>query len=336
MTRRTFLAASAGAAVVTAAPVPRSSMGFSPDSFVLARPARSILDYMQYAYEHGAGGAQGYLTSMDPAYLRQVRDRAEKLGMYIEITMTLPKEDTTEFEQTVRAAKEAGTRCIRSVCLIGRRYETFSSLSDWGAFVKESHARLARAVPILEKHRVRMGLENHKDWTVDQMVPLLKQYSSEYLGACIDWGNNISLLDDGMEVIERLAPFAINSHIKDMAVEEYADGFYLAEVPLGQGMFPLKKMMDTILAARPDVKFSLDMLTRNPLPIPCVTDKYWATFPERNGLYLARALRMVRTNKPRKPLVWLDKMSNEAKLQFERDNIRQCVEFARDGLGLTA
>ena len=48
---------------------------------------------------------------------------------------------------------------------------------------------------------------------------------------------------------------------------------------------PLKKMMDTILAARPDVKFSLDMLTRNPLLIPCVTDKYWATFPERNGLY---------------------------------------------------
>ena len=43
---------------------------------------------------------------------------------------------------------------------------------------------------------------------------------------------------------------------------------------------------------------------------------------------------MVRANKPRKPLVWVDKMSNEAKLQFEQDNIRQCVEFARDGFGL--
>ncbi len=336
MRRRTFLAAAGGAvaAAATDAPPIRPAMGFSPDCFVLARPPRSILDYLQYAYDHGAGGAQGYLTSLDSSYLRSVRERAEKLGMYVEITIMLPKDDPAEFERTVIAAKEAGARCIRSMCLIGRRYETFSSLADWTTFIRESHAKLSRVLPILEKHRVKMGLENHKDWTIDQMVPLFKQYDSEYLGACIDWGNNLSLLDNCMEVVERLAPFAINAHIKDMAVEEYPDGFYLAEVPLGQGIFPLKKMLETILAARPDTKISLDMLTRNPLLIPCLTDKYWATFPDRNGIYLARTLRMVRANKPGKPLVWVDKMDQQAKLQFEQDNIRQCVEFARDGLGL--
>jgi sugar phosphate isomerase/epimerase len=309
-------------------------MGFSPDCFVLARPSRSILDYIQYAYDHGAGGAQGYLTSLDAGYIRSVRELAEKLGMYLEITMPLPKEDEREFELTVKAAKEAGARCIRSVCLNGRRYETFSSLADWNQFVAESKARLARAVRVLDRHRVRMGLENHKDWTVEQMVPLLREYDSEYLGACIDWGNNISLLDDAMELVERLAPFAVSSHIKDMAVEEYPDGFHLAEVPLGQGILPLRKMMDTIVAARPEVKFSLDMLTRNPLLIPCLTEKYWATFAERNGVYLARTLRMVRANKPRKPLVWVDRMTADSRLQLEQENIRQCVEYARDRLGL--
>jgi sugar phosphate isomerase/epimerase len=334
MTRRTFLASSAGVAAAAAAPPARSGMGFSPDCFVIARPSRSVLDYLQYACDRGAGGAQGAFASLDPTYVRQVRERAEKLGMYLEISTPLPRDDATEFERTVMAAKEAGARCIRSVCLSGRRYENFSTLSDWRTFVSQSKTRLARAVPVLEKHRVRMGLENHKDWTVDEMVPLLKEYSSEYLGVCIDWGNNLSLLDDGMEVVERLAPFVINSHIKDMAVEEYADGFYLAEVPLGQGIFPLKKMTDTILAARSDVKFSLDMLTRNPLLIPCLTEKYWATFPERNGVYLARALRMVRANKPKKPLVWVDKLSEAERLQFEQDNIRQCVDYSRDQLGL--
>jgi hypothetical protein len=119
-----------------------------------------------------------------------------------------------------------------------------------------------------------------------------------------------------------------------MAVEEYADGFLLAEVPLGQGMLPLKRMLDTIRSARPNVRFSLDMLTRNPLLIPCLNEKYWATFPDRNGVYLARMLRTVRANKPKKPLVMVDKMDQAAKLQFEQDNIRQCVDFARDGLGL--
>jgi 3-oxoisoapionate decarboxylase len=335
MTRRTFLSASAG--VVRAAatgPAARSGMGFSPDCFVLARPSRSILDYLQYAYDRGAGGAQGYLASLDAAYVRSVRERAETLGMYLEICVSLPPEDTTGFERTVVAARQAGARCVRSVCLNGRRYETFSTLADWNAFVKDSKARLARAVPVLEKHGVKMGLENHKDWTIDEMARLLKEYSSPNLGACIDWGNNVSLCDDPMEVIERLAPYAVSAHIKDMAVEEYADGFYLAEVALGQGYLPLKKMARVILAARPDTKFSLDMLTRNPLSIPCLAEKYWTTFPDRHGVFLARTLRVVRANKPRIPLVWVDKLSEAAKLQFEQDNVRQSVEYARDQLGL--
>jgi 3-oxoisoapionate decarboxylase len=334
MTRRTFLAATAGAAAAAGEPALRSGMGFSPDCFVLARPSRSVLDYLQYAYDRGAGGVQGHLATLDAQYLRSVRDRAEKLGMYLEITMPLPEADSTVFERTVVAAKQAGARCIRSVCLGGRRYETFATLEDWRAFVKDAEARLARAVVVLEKHRVAMGLENHKDWIVDEMTGLLKRYSSPYLGVCIDWGNNVSLCDDPMETIERLAPYAVSAHIKDMAVEECRDGFYLAEVPLGQGYFPLKKMARIILKARPDTRFSLDMLTRNPLLIPCLTEKYWATFPDRNAAYLARALRAVRLNQPRKLLVWVDRLSEAARLQVEQDNVRESVGYARDQLGL--
>ena len=341
MTRRSFFASVAGAAAASAihaAPSVRSAMGFSPDCFPLSHPGRNgtFLDYLQYSYEHGAGGAQGYINNFDPAYLKSIRDFAEKTGMYVEITTMLPKDDaaSADFEKVVKAAQEVGAKCMRSVCLGGRRYETFNNLPDWQKFMSDSKAKLARIVPILERNKMHIGIENHKDWTVEQMVPLLKSYDSEYLGVCIDWGNNMSLLDDPVEVVERLAPFCINSHIKDMSVEEYADGFYLAEVPLGQGMLPLKKMMDMILAARPNVKFSLDMLTRNPLLIPCLNEKYWITFQDRPGYYLARMLRTVRANKPKKPLVWLDKLDKAAQLQFEQDNIRQSVEFARDGLGL--
>lgn len=338
MTRRTFLAAAAGAAAASAAPAVRSAMGFSPDCFVLAKSSRSttFLDYLQYSYEHGAGGAQGYIRDFDPASLKSIRDFSEKTGMYVEVTTMLPKDDAAaaDFERVVKAAREIGAHCMRSVCLSGRRYETFNDLPTWQTFMSDSKAKLARVVPILERNKMPMGIENHKDWTVEQMVPLLKSYNSEYLGVCIDWGNNMSLLDDPVEVVERLAPFCINSHIKDMSVEEYADGFYLAEVPLGQGMLPLKKMMDMILAARPNVKFSLDMLTRNPLLVPCLNDKYWITFQDRPGYYLARMLRTVRANKPKKPLVWVSKLDKDAQLQFEQDNIRQSVEFARDGLGL--
>ena len=140
MTRRNFLASAAVATAVRAATPPvRSSMGFSPDCFVLARPSRSgtFLDYLQYSYDRGAGGAQGMLTNFDPAYLKSIRDLAEKLGMYVEITTMLPKDDAAaaDFERVVKAAKEVGAGCMRSVCLSGRRYETFNNLPDWQNFM---------------------------------------------------------------------------------------------------------------------------------------------------------------------------------------------------------
>jgi sugar phosphate isomerase/epimerase len=197
-------------------------------------------------------------------------------------------------------------------------------------------AKIERAAPIAEKYKFPIGIENHKDWTVEDYLAILKKYSSPYLGVCIDFGNNLSLLDDPNEVVESLAPYVINTHIKDMGVEEYEDGFLLSEVPMGQGILDLKRMVAAVLKARPKAKFSLDMLTRDPLKITCLTEKYWVTFPERNGKYLARALAMVRKNKPAKPLPRVTGLDRDAQLRMELDNIHQCVAYAAGPLGLRA
>ena len=332
MTRRDFISTSA--AVLAAPAGGRTSMGFTPDAFAISRPPRTAIEFMEKAYEMGAGGVQATLKSFEPDYLKQVRKRAEELGMYWEVLSPMPPEDTTQFEKTVQAAKEAGAECMRSACLAGRRYETFNTLEEWNKWVADAKAKIDRAARIAEKYKFPIGVENHKDWTVEDYVTILKKYSSQYFGVCIDFGNNISLLDDPMDVIESLAPFVINTHIKDMGVEEYPDGFLLSEVPLGTGILDLKKMIAIVRKARPNVKFSLDMLTRDPLKITCLTEKYWVTFTDRNGKYLARSLRMVREHKPEKPLLRVSTMDKEAQLKVEMDILNQCIAYARDGLGL--
>ncbi|MGQ9635992.1 MAG: sugar phosphate isomerase/epimerase family protein [Bryobacteraceae bacterium] len=177
-------------------------------------------------------------------------------------------------------------------------------------------------------------METPKDWTVDEQLALTRKYSSEYLGVCLDTGNNVSLLDDMMEVIEKLAPYTFNVHLTDMAVEEYEDGFLLSEVPLGEGMLDMKRIVDTIRKARPEVNFPLEMITRDPLQIPCLTGKYWATFTGRNGVYLARTLRMVRANKPRKPLPRIMGLTDEQRARLERDHVEGSIQYAIAHLGL--
>lgn len=42
----------------------------------------------------------------------------------------------------------------------------------------------------------------------------------------------------------------------------------------------------------------LEMITRDPREIPCLTEKYWATCDDLNGVHLARTLSQVRANNP--------------------------------------
>ena len=308
-------------------------MGVCVYSFGYRRP-KSAYEFLEYCHELGAGGVQIGLDSLEHEYTQKLRRRAEQLEMYLEVLADLPSEDPSGFERTVGAAKEAGALCLRAACLSGRRYEIFSTLDEWKRFVTESRGKIARALPILEKYRMSLGLENHKDWTAEEQVALLKGYGSEYLGACIDTGNNIALLDDPMDVVERLAPYAVTTHVKDMAAEEYAEGFLLAEVPLGQGMLDMKRMCQVIARARPKAKFTLEMITRDPLKIPCLSERYWATFRDRSGECLARALSLVRAHKHGQPLPRPDALDPAGRLRLEEDNVRQCLAYASEQLGL--
>ena len=234
-----------------------------------------------------------------------------------------------QFEQAILDAKAAGCSVARDAMLSGRRYETFHSLSEWHAWLQQSFELIERIVPVLEKHKFTLALENHKDWTIEEYVKLFQTYSSEYLGACLDFGNNLSLLDDPMTVIEAAAPYAKATHIKDIAVMPYEDGLLMSEVALGTGILDLPRMVSLLQKANPSIRFALEMITRDPLEVPCLRDRYWIAFPNRSGIYLARTLRYVDKYKSSNPLPTFDHLSPGERARVEEENIRACFQYAR-------
>ena len=317
----------------------RTTMGLTSDSFQAIRFAspKRLLEVdrlMAIAADVGAAGAHGGMTDMTEEWAHRTRRMKEELGMYVEVQTFLPREDPAVFEHAVRIAKLAGATSLRVVCLLGRRYEMFDNLRAWRDAVSGFHKQIATAVPIVEKYRMPLGIENHKDWRVDQQVELLKQYSSEYVGVSLDTGNNLSIFDDPEETVEKLAPYTFNTHFKDMGVEEYGDGFLLSEVPLGDGILDMKAIVDTIRRVKPDVHFSLEMITRDPLEVPCLTEKYWSTFQDVSGVDLARTLRRVRAGKPDRPLPRITGLSDEERRTLERQLVERSIVYARDQLGL--
>ena len=291
----------------------------------------NAMDLMDHCHKIGAGGIQVVVRDWTPGFAEKLNDKREKLGMYLEGSIAVPgKEgDQKRFEAEVVNAKRAGAKILRTVTSGGRRYEVFHSAEEVEHFKKNALHSLQLAEPVLRRHKVKLAVENHKDWRADELVSAMKKINSEWIGVTLDFGNSIALAEDPMEVIEKLVPYVFSTHVKDMGVEEYADGFLLSEVPLGKGFLQLPKIFALCRQHNPSVTFNLEMITRDPLEIPCLKDEYWSAFPGVPATDLARTLRMVKQNQYKIPLPRVSHLGSEDRLEAEERNILECFEYSR-------
>jgi sugar phosphate isomerase/epimerase len=351
LTRRQMLAAGvgtvfAGHELVRAEPErKRPGIGIVIHSHGLHRAHRPTPDapdfndpvvYLDHCVALGAAGVQTRIGVRDAAFLTRLRAQIEKQGLYLEGIVALPRDedDIRRFETELRCAKDAGATVIRTVTLSTRRYETFATMEAFRAFAQRAGQALQRAEPVAARLGVRLAVENHKDWRIEELLGLLKRLDSAHVGVCLDTGNSIALLEDPLEVVKAYAPWAFTTHFKDMGVAEYADGFLLAEVPLGQGFLALPEMLALLAKAGRGARINLEMITRDPLRVPCLTPKYWATFESLPGRHLAATLALVRARAARRPLAVVSGLPLAAQLQAEEENVRQSLKYAATTLGL--
>ena len=298
-------------------------------------PFTDSLQMIEHSSSAGFGGVQFSVSGWDSAYAKKVKQRVEELELFLEGQIRLPKDnsDLQRFTAEVSAAKEAGIDILRTACLSGRRYETFDTMSSFQEFRAKSINSLKLAEPVVRNHDVKLAVENHKDWRITEMIEILNLIDSEWVGVNLDTGNNISLLEDPTEVVEALAPYAFTVHLKDMAVEEYEDGFLLAEINLGEGFLDIDKMITVIKKHNPDIRFNLEMITRDPLKIPCLTEAYWATFDQISASELAGFLYKIKKEKSASALTVISKNSADDKLALEIKNNNTSLKYARQRLG---
>jgi len=285
----------------------------------------------------GFGGAQITVSGWDSDMSIKVAKLREELNFFLEGQISLPKADEPldRFEQEVKETKKADVDVIRTVCLSGRRYETFDTRSAFQKFKKDSIQALQRVEPVLRKHRMKLAVENHKDWRSAEFVEILKGIDSEWIGVTLDTGNNIALLEDPMEVVEALAPYTYSVHLKDMAVEEYEDGFLMSEVILGDGFLDIEGMISVIRKQNPDIRFNLEMITRDPLKIPCLTEKYWATFDQITATQLAKFLHKIKRHKTDTGLPIISDKPIDRQLALEVENNRASLLYAKKHYGFS-
>jgi sugar phosphate isomerase/epimerase len=319
---------------------PKSPMGIASTAMSMhlsglgiAPPMRDDpVRYLEYLRSIGAGGIQHAVSTDLPRF----RQRLEELEMYYEGEARLPArltDDLSGFEQSVKNSAALGATVMRAVSRPpegrpqgGRRYATFYSYDEYKAWEKEANAIVEKCLPIAERYKVAIALENHKDRTSEEHVAFLKRFDSEYLGALVDPGNNVALMEDAMETVTRLAPYAKACSLKDMGVAPYAEGFLLSEVPFGTGIYDQARIFRILRQHNPKIHPTTELITRDPLQIPVLTKDYYRTLPDREARresWMAM-IRAKATNLPR-----VEHLTPAERMQAEEDNNRQVMDWGR-------
>lgn len=294
------------------------------------------LAFFEECRRFGAGGMQFDLRAGDESSLSELRRRLESHGLFYEGILSPPRrpEDLPRFDRGITWAQEAGAKLARTVIMPGRRYEEFGTLEAFRRAEAAGIRSLELAEPVLARRRFRLAVENHKDHRTAERLRLFEHLSSEWIGACVDVGNNIALLEDPLETVRALAPWAMSVHLKDHALREHPSGFLLADVALGEGYLDLPAIVRVLREAKPEVRFNLEVITRDALEVPVLTPGYWSTFGDVPARDLGLTLAAVQAHQPAKPFAPISDQPARAQLAAESRNVQVSLDYARRQLGV--
>ncbi|MBW7462141.1 sugar phosphate isomerase/epimerase, partial [Paenibacillus sepulcri] len=84
--------------------------------------------------------------------------------------------------------------------------------------IDEAGQEIRSILPAFEAAGVTLAIENHGLHPTAQLAGLLQGLGSAYAGCCLDTVNSFGALEGPEMVIQGLAPFIVNLHIKDFEI----------------------------------------------------------------------------------------------------------------------
>ena len=169
------------------------------------------------------------IEQLDPAGLHDLRERAELLGIELELgTRTVGREHLGRY---VEIAEALGARTLRSMV------QSQEIEGGPAAAVAELRATLPR----LESAGITLALETYEQVPTRTLLGLVEELDSPHVGICLDPANCVSALEHPKDVVEACAPRTVNLHVKDFAFarQEGWVGFTYSGAPLGEGLLDL-------------------------------------------------------------------------------------------------
>lgn len=191
------------------------------------------------------------LHALDSAALDRLLERAAALGLAIEVGARGMAPD--HLAAYIDIAQRLGSPILRLVV----------DSDAWQPTPDEVIAGVEAALPALRRARIVLAIENHDRFTTDTLVGIMRAIDDPHLGICLDTVNSFGALEGPRVVVETLAPWVVNLHIKDFAIRraDHKMGFVIEGTPAGQGQLQVPRLLERLAPQRPDMSAILELWT---------------------------------------------------------------------------
>ncbi|MGO6968787.1 sugar phosphate isomerase/epimerase family protein [Rhizobium leguminosarum] len=262
---------------------------------------------------------------LDSGLLREIRAKADDLGLYLESGIGKINPYCSAEEPALRAAGGgdiiAGfTRMIEASAAIGchelwvapgnfkSEYrgrlanDRFRTDVTWEEQLLGIEKVLRKLAPVARANGAHMNIETHDEIASFEILRLIEKVGADCVGVVFDTANGLQRGEHPVFAAKRLAPYIRQTHIKDAYVGRAPGGLDFQTRPAGGGIVDFAAILPILADANPTLNLSLEVAQsvadkpRKANPRQCIEidDPIWrAGHPDLTAGELAAYMAMV-------------------------------------------
>lgn len=285
--------------------------------------------------------------SLEIDYLRKIRAQARRAGVEIQagtgsICPTSSSYNRKKWGKAedharllIRTAKQLGTSVAR--CYMGTRSDRDG---DGGIYRHiEQMVKVLKSVRSeAEDANVKIAVENHAgDMQAWELVNLIKEAGSSFVGATIDPGNATWTMEDPMVNLELLGPYVVTAGIRDTAIWETENGATCMWANMGEGLTDWPAYVKRFKDLCPQAAFVLEIISYKwAADLPYLKPEFWSRFPRARAHEFARFVALAKHGREYKIPAGRPKgeASKELEQAQQKFDLEESIKYCKEQLGL--
>jgi sugar phosphate isomerase/epimerase len=192
-----------------------------------------------------------FMPRFDADYLTRLRAKLDETGLERMVAWGHP--DGLEGGKKPQAVAEIIQHLATSKALGGTVMRIVGSSlmfrdEPHGPQIERIAELLKEPVRRAEDAGIRLAIENHIDFTADEILEILDRIGSDFLGVNFDSGNCLRMFEDPVESARKLAKRTYSTHIKDIQPTTGSPRHWTfwASAPAGSGIIDMPGVVQAL------------------------------------------------------------------------------------------